>query len=287
MSAAGTLRRDVLKIRRRSDLGGIELHWGTAVTRAYPRHWHDEYSLCAIEKGGGTLDYRGAAHHTPAGCLFIVHPGEVHANRADARAGCTYRNLYFSPGLMQSAAAQATGRASTPFFSNAVSFHKELIRGYFTLHTRIEAPASRLEQETRLLEFLVLLLRHGATERPLGFSFGRERAAVQRVRDYLADHCAENVSLGSLACLASLSPFHLNRVFRAEIGMPPHAFQTQLRVVRAKGLLDRGWKISAAAAAAGFADQSHFTRHFKRVVGIPPGEYRRGLGNLNGADARP
>ena len=65
--------------------------------------------------------------------------------------------------------------------------------------------------------------------------------------------------------------------------MPPHAFQTQVRVARAKALLLRGWPISQAAAHTGFADQSHLTRHFKRLVGVTPGQYRQGSKNVQDA----
>jgi AraC-like DNA-binding protein len=71
-----------------------------------------------------------------------------------------------------------------------------------------------------------------------------------------------------------LSPFHLLRVFRAAVGLPPHAYQIQLRVARAKELLRAGMPIAAVAVEVGFVDQSHLTRHFKRLVGVPPGRYR-------------
>lgn len=81
------------------------------------------------------------------------------------------------------------------------------------------------------------------------------------------------MTLAELARLAGLSAFHLCRVFRQSVGMPPHAYQTQLRVRQAKALLRAGQPIVSAAIAAGFYDQAHLTRHFKRIVGVPPGRY--------------
>jgi len=63
--------------------------------------------------------------------------------------------------------------------------------------------------------------------------------------------------------------------FRGETGLPPHAYLNQLRVRLARRLLDRGVTPAEVAAAVGFADQAHLTRHFKRVVGVPPGSYQR------------
>jgi AraC-like DNA-binding protein len=72
-----------------------------------------------------------------------------------------------------------------------------------------------------------------------------------------------------------MSPFALLRAFRAETGLPPHAYLNQLRVRLARQLLDAGLPPAQVAVDAGFADQPHLTRHFKRAVGVPPAAYQR------------
>jgi AraC-like DNA-binding protein len=72
-----------------------------------------------------------------------------------------------------------------------------------------------------------------------------------------------------------MNPFALVRSFRAETGLPPHAYVNHLRVRLARQLLDSGVAPADVAARAGFADQAHLTRHFKRVVGVPPRSYQR------------
>jgi AraC-like DNA-binding protein len=83
------------------------------------------------------------------------------------------------------------------------------------------------------------------------------------------------VSLQQLARLTGLSAYHLNRSFCRKLGMPPHEYQVQARIVKAKVLLRQGRSISETASLVGFVDQSHFTRHFKRSVGITPGRFLR------------
>jgi AraC-like DNA-binding protein len=83
-----------------------------------------------------------------------------------------------------------------------------------------------------------------------------------------------------------MSPFALLRAFRDETGLPPHAYLNQLRVRLARQLLDGGVAPALVAAEAGFADQAHLTRHFKRVVGVPPGAYQRERGRAAGGGAR-
>ncbi|PZF79138.1 helix-turn-helix transcriptional regulator, partial [Jiangella anatolica] len=94
-------------------------------------------------------------------------------------------------------------------------------------------------------------------------------------REYLHEHRAATVTLADLARVSELSPYHLTRLFTADVGMPPHAYQLQLRIEHAKRLLLAGRPVSDAGHEAGFFDLSHFTRHFKRFVGVPPGAYAR------------
>lgn len=73
---------------------------------------------------------------------------------------------------------------------------------------------------------------------------------------------------------AGLDKFWLSRAFRDEVGLPPHAYLTQLRVLRAKELLAAGVRPSEVAPQVGFYDQSQLHRHFRRIVGTTPGKYR-------------
>jgi AraC-like DNA-binding protein len=274
-------KREEIKVWRPHDLTQLELRRGFSVSRPVPRHWHEEYQLCFVQSGPSELKYRGRDLPTPPISLFMVHPGEVHANRCYDGFGCDYRTLFVDTELMHHAANQVYGRESgLPFFPTAVIFDIDLIEQYLNLHAALEHPSSSLERQSLLLDLLSGLIVRFAENRPALRSFGIERQAVKRACEYLTEHYAENISLDLLARLANLSPFHFNRVFSEQFGMPPHAFQTQLRVLRAKTLLRQGWTISQAASETGFADQSHFTRHFKRLTVITPGQYIQNSKNV-------
>lgn len=92
---------------------------------------------------------------------------------------------------------------------------------------------------------------------------------------HLEQHHAECVSLAELASLVGVSAYHVSRVMRRTVGMPPHVYLSHVRVRRAQALLANGASLSMVTHATGFFDQSHFTRTFKRIVGIPPGQYAR------------
>jgi AraC-like DNA-binding protein len=98
---------------------------------------------------------------------------------------------------------------------------------------------------------------------------------VRTVRDLLIDRLADPPSLDDLALATGMSPFTLLRAFRGETGLPPHAYLNQVRVRLARRLLDGGMAPAEVAAEVGFADQAHLTRHFKRIMGVPPRAYQR------------
>jgi AraC-like DNA-binding protein len=99
--------------------------------------------------------------------------------------------------------------------------------------------------------------------------------AVRRARAFLHDALADKITLDDLAEHAALDKFHLVRAFRAEVGLPPYEYLTHLRVSRARELLRRGVIVAEAAQAVGFYDESQLHRHFRRIVGVPPGVYAR------------
>jgi AraC-like DNA-binding protein len=276
-----TDERGMINVWRPSDLHQLEAHHGISVHRHVPRHWHEEFQLCYIEAGAGDLTYRGGDHPTPPASLFIVHPGEIHSNRSFHPSGCDYRTLLIEPEMVRRTATEIFGRdRGVPFFPATVIFEPDALALFLKLHIALGTPSSILERESLLLAFFTTLIARFGEQRLSPDSFQRRRISVKRAREYLIERYAENVHLSELAHLAGMSQFHFSRVFAEQVGMPPHAFQTQVRVARAKTLLVEGLQISQVATQTGFADQSHLTRHFKRLVGVTPGCYRQSSKNV-------
>jgi len=100
--------------------------------------------------------------------------------------------------------------------------------------------------------------------------------AVLRAVALMRDRLSDSLSLDELAHAAGLSPFHFARRFKIATGHPPHEYLIRLRIDRAQELLrtkGRTWTMAAIARECGFTDQSHLARHFKRVLGVTPGEF--------------
>jgi AraC-like DNA-binding protein len=263
-----------IKFWHDATLSNLELLHATYVTHTFAPHTHEGYVIGVIEQGAEQFAYRRRQHVAPVGSIVFINPGEMHTGSSAAEHGWTYRTLYPSIELLQRAASDLTGRSrDIPFFAEAVVRDPEMMREISLTHCALEEQASALERESRLLWTLSRLILRYADDHPRPRLFTKEHMGIQRVRSYLEENYSENLSLNQLAAIAQLSPFHLLRSFRDQVGLPPHAYQIQTRIIHAKSMLAMGLPCVDTAIAVGFADQSHFTKHFKRIVGVPPGLY--------------
>jgi AraC-like DNA-binding protein len=257
-----------------SQLSNLELLRATYVTHSFAPHTHEGYVIAVIEQGAEQFAYRRRQHVASAGSIVFINPGEVHTGSSATEYGWTYRTLYPSLELVQRAASDLTGKSrDLPFFTETVVRDPEMLMEVFLTHRALEEQASILERESRLLWTLARLILRYADDHPRPQPFIKEHKGVQRVRSYLEENYAQNITLERLTMIAGLSPFHLLRSFRDQVGLPPHAYQIQMRITHAKHLLAMGLSCADTAITVGFADQSHFTKHFKRTVGVPPGQY--------------
>lgn len=276
-----------LRIWRPVDLESLELHVGTSFQHSYPRHWHEEFFMSAITAGAGHFHYRGSDHLATPGTLVLVVPGEVHAHY-DYNGGRSFRSIHMPWSFVADVSSDVTqGAGSLRGFPSSVIADARIVEGFLKLHRLLGANGTRLHRESLLLSFLAELLRQVSKEGPLRSDTGRECVAVRRAQEFLNEHYNRTVSLKDLAALANLSPYHFHRVFCRHTGMPPHAYQIQLRIMRAKTLARKHWPLAQVASVTGFADQSHFTRHFKRLVGVTPAQYAGQSKNVQDIIAQP
>ncbi|NER85108.1 MAG: AraC family transcriptional regulator, partial [Leptolyngbya sp. SIO1D8] len=221
--------------------------------------------------------YRGAYHLLPVNSLSIVHPGEMHKVRQleDRLWNSSQWILYVSPTLMHQVAASLNGGChAVLFFPRMVVLDPVLMHLYLQVCHSISNNASILEQESRLIALLDQLIQHGTNVESQLLPLEVTHRQIQNVRAYLEAHFAENITLDQLAQIAHLSPFHLNRIFSQIVGLPPHKYRLQVQVARARSLLLQGMPLKQVAVETGFADQSHLTRHFKRLMRVTPGQYQ-------------
>ena len=257
----------------------LELLHATYITHRFAPHAHEGFAIGVAQAGVQVFSLQGRNHFMPAGSIAVINPGEIHTGQAAVKQGWTYRMMYPKTLLLQRAASQLIGRdCHIPYFRNPIIYDDYLARLIVDLHMALEEPQTPvLELESRLLwTFGQLIIRHADNHfvmRPTAV----EHQAIKQVKAYLESHYAQNISLDALAQLVHLSPFYLVRTFKESVGLPPHAYLTHLRIIQAKKLLLAGLPIVDIAMQTGFTDQSHFTRRFKGIVGVTPGQYRKNV----------
>jgi AraC-like DNA-binding protein len=258
---------------------GLQLMQASFRHKAFPRHSHDGYGVGVIEQGALGFYYRGENVVAPAGRINTVNPDEIHTGQAAVEQGWAYRMFYFSADFLQRMSQDIFGHPiSLPFFTAGVIDDPDLAGQVQQVHARLcDQKVARLEKETCVLAMFSRLISRHTYAPPILGRVGSEQPSIRRVIEYLDAHCAEDVTVATLAGIACLSPYHFIRVFSRQTGLTPHAWLMQLRARKARELLRLGLPIADAAAQTGFADQSHLTKTFKRILGYTPGQLRNSV----------
>jgi AraC-like DNA-binding protein len=266
--------RDFAQYSRSFGLDGLEVMSARWVEHSFVPHMHDFYAVSLNYGGRGAFDCRSELRDAAPGTCNLIAPGELHTGHATSGDGWIYRNLYIDTTLMTALLRSLDWQGPSD-----VKFKSPLVRDAI-LAARLAHVFASLAESNSLLQNESLLLsvaarlitNHIVPGRGLA-GVGREHTAVLRVKDWLDANSEQNVSIHSLAGLVGLSPYYLVRTFHKHLGIPPHKYQTIVRINRARKLLTSGATISEVAHRTGFCDQSHLNRCFKKTLGVPPGKY--------------
>lgn len=266
--------RERAHISHAADLGGLELLEACYHQQSFSRHVHEGFCIGVIDAGAQSFYRSGANHIAPRNSIILVNADQVHDGRRAADDGWSYRAIYPVPEMLAQVGAELFGpRSGAPWFAEPVVHDPWLaqrLREFFDLLSRSDNP---LQRQTAWFSVMTSLLqRHAGRPGQLPPTL-RAPLQVRLVRDYIDEHFQRNLTLDELARQAGLSPFYLARLFQRHVGLPPHSYQIIRRVQFAKGLIRRGESLAEVAATAGFTDQSHLSRHFKKVLGVTPGRF--------------
>jgi len=246
-------------------------HRSIGVGHVFPRHAHAGWSLGVVWAGSGRFRCAGAVHTGLTGTITVLHPGEVHDSWVHPEHGLDYSVI----DLPEPAVAMLVDDGhGTPSFPSRVIDDEPCATALRAAHHLRRSGDTLTADSVFTMALERLFRRHSRCLRP----DPRPGAStmVEHVRRHLDDHAARDVTLAELAGLAAVSVPTLVRRYRAEVGMAPHAYLISRRVEIARAALLAGAAVATAAAAAGFADQSHLHRHFTRLVGVTPGRFRAG-----------
>ena len=263
MSSGATVRA----WRPRVD-GVVEVLHAHFPSHAYPSHTHDAWTVLIVDEGAVRYDLDRHEHGLAQAQVSLLPPHVPHDGRSVLPQGFRKRVLYLEPDRL--GGTNLIGAAvDHPEYVDPLLRHR-----IHQLHGVLEDGVEDLEAQSRLTlieERLGQHLRRQVIDPP-----DRSDAGVAaQLRDLLDAHVPDGITLEDASKLVHAHPAHLVRAFSREYGMPPHRYLTGRRVDLARRYLLDGHPAAQVATLAGFYDQSHLNRHFRKLLGVTPSSFVR------------
>ncbi|RPH20799.1 AraC family transcriptional regulator [Buttiauxella warmboldiae] len=259
--------KDHAQFRHLPQLPGVELYHAHISRYAFEPHTHEAFGIGTVTQGAERFRYRGVQHLAARDSLVLMNPDELHTGEAATEGGWQYRMIYLEPDLLTS----VTGSRSWSF-SDVVQYDPQRAAHISQLINTLWRESDSLAQQGLLLN-LIDTFRPYAQHQASGAQDPAHR--FEQIRDYLHDSYMHAVTLDELAAVASLSPYHFQRMFKAHYHVTPHQMLMAIRLWHAKRLLTKGMPAVDVAAACGLTDQAHLTRAFSQRYGITPVRYQK------------
>jgi AraC-like DNA-binding protein len=268
---------------------GITFLSGRNFETRIPSHVHSTYVLGVVDEGAVEVIVRGESYLATTGAVIAFQPFQAHAEFAASETGWSFRYLYPTEALVRHALGSAGADDAVGLrFRQPVIEDASLGEALGSTYDRLAAGRPNAETEPLLADlFQKARARHCAPLDPR-IASSRTRTGVRLARRMIVESALRRLTTTDLADAAGVSPFHFNRVFHDEVGLPPYAYYEQVRIARAHDMILAGQPLTAVAYVLGFSDQAHFTRHFHRASILTPGQYAtisRGLITRDGPDS--
>ncbi len=250
----------------------IEAYRFEGIVQPFPNHFHDYYVIGFVEDGERALSCKNQEHAVKKGDVLLFNPGDSHACVQSGGGALDYRGINITKEVMLDLAEEVTGRRELPGFSQNVISDGEVTCCLRPLHELVMKGSREFGKEENLLLLVSLLIQKYG--RPFESCVPECREEIERACAFMERHYAEHLDLDQICRCAGLSKSALLRAFAKSKGVTPYSCLVNLRVGKARKLLEQGVPPVEAALRSGFSDQSHFTNWFSRLIGLPPGSYR-------------
>lgn len=245
--------------------------------KVFSPHSHDHYVVAVSVRGSCRVRFRNQLLEHRQGDVAVFNPGEIHTGESPDRPW-SYRAIYPTAQQIARLADEDLLKGDLAFPAPNIR-DRELATRLVDLHRRLERPVTALEADAlvqEMLERLILRAEPRSHLVPDTIWDSRFHKGLRRAVEKLHNEYRNGVGLVDLAREAGLSRAYFARAFKQAMGVPPHTYQTRLRMRRAEQLLretERG--LDEIASYLGFTDQSHFSNQFHCYFGLPPGRFRR------------
>lgn len=252
-----------------SELDGIEFLKVRNQKYAFPEHYHDTFCISLIEDGLEVIKMGDNLLYTEQGYISINNPCEIHANPiVEGSLNQSFTTIYLSPDLVDTLLL----RKATNFChqQSGTSSQVELFRQIIeTVKTK-----GKDNLESKILQLLSgFEIQSKSVQEDLKQSY-REWTELTQLID---NHLEEKITLDFLSNFMNMDKFNFAKEFRLKFGLSPINYVLMKKVFQSKELITKETNLSQLAYRFSFSDQAHFSKQFKRFIGVSPREYKNQL----------
>jgi AraC-like DNA-binding protein len=257
---------------RDADLPFFELKLCAACQLSYKKHAHEEFSLGIVDYGTSAFWYDGKIIEVSPKSMVLIPPGVVHSCNPQAESQWRYKMLFLDAGWSRKFFEnKGLSLADGPVVTDMSEAQAFIVMG--NAIKSLTGPASLLEKEANIMALLEQVVKDMSQLSP--GTQPKELFKLTAIKDYLQENFLKKVTLAELEQVSGLNKFTLIRSFKEEFTIPPHTYQTLLRINYAKRQLRQNKHIIEVAYESGFYDQSHFIKVFKGHTGVTPEQYQK------------
>jgi AraC-like DNA-binding protein len=240
----------------------------------YGKHAHETFAIGIVANGRCTYLNGKTRERIGAGSVVVMNPGDTHACNPSDDELWSYRMLYVDVpwliGIQQDLGISRTQHFQP--FSTTATTQPELYAGLHRLYdVLVDEQAEHLQKHSAALAFMAAVQQALS---PAPDSLRQGHRGLVRAAEFIRHNYTRSPKLDEICSAAEMSPSYLIRAFKEKYGLTPHAYVINCRIEFSRSRLRRGRPIAEVALAAGFSDQAHLQRSFKKLFAATPGQYR-------------
>lgn len=247
---------------KRPSIKGVEIKQCSYSEQSYKEHLHEELSIGYIEEGSTVVSFCGREYFFAEGDGIMIPPYVSHICRPSDVQKWRFVMMYIEMSYIKDDLHGVVPRKLT---DTELNKYKDFLR---LLNKR----QTDFELENALVELLIACMLNDEKSNKLS-----QNSTLESIYNYIKHSYLENITLESLEKRFATNKFSIIRGFRSVYNTTPSSFQLQLKVTYSKNLLARGMDIVDVSNEAGFYDQAHFTREFKKAHGKTPLQYQKDI----------
>ncbi len=270
------------KVKVINRLDNLELSYVNSKSLHNPsnKHYHNGVSFAVVTNGAGEFKFRNESIKAKKGAIIKIAPGEIHTSgKSLANELLEYRVFYVSLSLIKTILNREDQKMMNDvFFTKKVSYDQSFYKNCLLSHFNLFSSQDILTQESLISMLVIDLFKKELLDH--SFRLFEEKSSPKYLKvllDYLTVNFKRQISLSELSIVAKKSPSQILRTFKKYVGISPHLYLINLKIVEAKKLLSEKNSVAQVAYELGFTDQSHFHRFFKKFNHTTPAAFKKAV----------